>query len=157
MEGPARALANMNPLIAGANIGNGISTGNNIFGESMSGWDYAGCALSVLTLGESSWISGMKIPVYRAYGGETLRLGNYYSFINPKYVPFYSKFAGLPAGNTQAFLLYGKVTLGNIYNYGKIGLASRIGKNFGGMLELNINYKYISPTKIRGLYNYDFH
>jgi len=59
-------------------------------------------------------IGNLNVPVYRVYGGGASMYGKSYSIFNPKYVPGYRNFAGLPKQNSGQFLLKGNVQLRNI-------------------------------------------
>jgi len=54
-------------------------------------------------------LGSLKLPVYRVYGGGSSMYGKSYSIINPKYVPFYRNFAGLPNANSGQYLLRGYI------------------------------------------------
>ena len=75
------------------------------------------------------------------YGGGAGRFGNYWSPINPKlYRSTYRNFAGLPTNNSGAFLLRGKVRLGDINGF---GLAKPLDGNFGRLVpELRIGQSW---------------
>jgi len=59
-------------------------------------WEVSGA----IVVKAASMVGKFSVPIFRLYGGATSRVGNYYSFVNPRYIPYYSKFAGLPANNS---------------------------------------------------------
>lgn len=59
-------------------------------------------------------VGSLKIPIYRVYGEGASMYGKSYSLINPKYVPFYRNFAGLPNLNSGQYLLKGSIPLREI-------------------------------------------
>ncbi|PZX59326.1 RHS repeat-associated protein [Algoriphagus ratkowskyi] len=102
----------------------------------------AGFLLPATRIGQAArGIGNLKIPVYRVYGGGAGRLGNFWSPINPKlYGGTYRNFAGLPNNNSGAFLLRGKVRLGDINGF---GLAKPLDGNFGRLVpELRIGQSW---------------
>lgn len=84
-----------------------------------------------LLAGAAKMIGNMKVPVYRVFGGRSSMQGQSYSLINPKYVPFYRNFAGLPAGNSGEFIIRGLVPLKQI-RVGRL-FAKRLDGNTGGL------------------------
>lgn len=96
--------------------------------------------LGVGALSYTRSLGGLSIPVYRVYGGQAGRFGNYWTPINPKlYGGTYRNFAGLPNSNSGAFLLKGYIQLNNING---IGLAKPIPSSgtFGRLvIEFRIN------------------
>ena len=90
----------------------------------------------------------IKIPIYRVYGEGASMYGKSYSLINPKYVPFYRNFAGLPNINSGQFLLKGSIPLRDV-NVGR-WFAAPLNGNTGGLpFELYQNYnQLINPVNI---------
>jgi hypothetical protein len=90
----------------------------------------------------------LKIPIYRVYGEGASMYGKSYSLINPKYVPFYRNFAGLPNVNSGQYLLKGSIPLRDI----KVGrwFAAPLDGNTGGLpFELYQNYnQLINPANV---------
>ena len=76
-------------------------------------------------------IGSIKISVYRVYGEGSSMYGKSYSLINPKYIPFYRKLAGLPDLNSGQYLLKGSIPLRDI----RVGrwFASHLDGNVGGL------------------------
>ncbi|WP_310557036.1 hypothetical protein [Flavobacterium sp.] len=74
--------------------------------------------------------------------------GKSYSLINPKYVPFYRNFSGLPNVNSGQYLLKGSIPFRNI----KVGrwFAAPLNGNTGGLpFELYQNYnQLINPVNL---------
>jgi hypothetical protein len=74
--------------------------------------------------------------------------GKSYSIINPRYVPNYRKFAGLPNVNSGEYLLRGKIPLKDL----RIGrwFAAPLDGNMGGLpIELYQNFNQLSnPANI---------
>lgn len=90
----------------------------------------------------------IKIPIYRVYGGGSLMYGKSYSLINPKYVPYYRNFAGLPNANTGQYLLRGNIPLKDI-RVGRWFAAPLDGRTGGLPLELYQNFNQLSnPVNI---------
>jgi RHS repeat-associated protein len=88
-------------------------------------------------------VGRLKIPVYRVYGGGASMYGKSYSLTNPKYVPFYRNFAGLPNVNSGQYLLKGSIPLKDI----KVGrwFAAPLDGNTGGLpFELYQNYNQLN-------------
>jgi hypothetical protein len=90
----------------------------------------------------------LKIPIYRVYGEGASMYGKSYSLINPKYVPFYRNFAGLPNKNSGQYLLKGSIPLRDI----KVGrwFAAPLDGDKGGLpFELYQNYnQLINPANV---------
>jgi RHS repeat-associated protein len=93
-------------------------------------------------------VGNLKIPIYRVYGGGSSMYGKSYSIINPRYVPNYRKFAGLPNVNSGEYLLRGKIPLKDL----RIGrwFAAPLDGNMGGLpIELYQNFNQLSnPANI---------
>ena len=93
-------------------------------------------------------VGSLKIPIYRVYGGGASMYGKSYSLINPKYVPFYRNFAGLPNVNSGQYLLKGSIPLRDI----KVGrwFAAPLDGNTGGLpFEFYQNYnQLINPVNL---------
>lgn len=93
-------------------------------------------------------IGNLKVPIYRVYGGCSSMYGKSYSLINPKFVPNYRNFAGLPNANTGQYLLRGNIPLKDI----RVGrwFASPLDGRTGGLpLELYQNFNQLSnPANI---------
>ncbi len=121
------------------------------------------CAAEVFTLGYTSEISlgsktvgsviksglgDLKIPIYRVYGEGASMYGKSYSLINPKYVPFYRNFAGLPEVNSGQYLLKGSIPLRDI-NVGR-WFAAPLDGNTGGLpFELYQSFdQLINPVNV---------
>jgi RHS repeat-associated protein len=93
-------------------------------------------------------IGNIRVPVYRVYGGGSSMYGKSYSLINPKFVPNYRNFAGLPNVNTGQYLLRGKLPLKDI-NVGRWFAAPLDGRTGGLPLELYQNFNQLSkPVNI---------
>ena len=74
--------------------------------------------------------------------------GKSYSLINPKYVPGYRNFAGLPNANTGQYLLRGNIPLKDI-RVGRWFAAPLDGRTGGLPLELYQNFNQLSnPVNI---------
>ena len=93
-------------------------------------------------------MGALEIPIYRVYGEGASMYGRSYSLINPKYVPFYRNFAGLPNVNSGQYLLKGYIEAREI----QIGrwFAAPLDGNTGGLpFELYQNYnQLINPVDI---------
>jgi hypothetical protein len=93
-------------------------------------------------------IGSIKISVYRVYGEGSSMYGKSYSLINPKYIPFYRKLAGLPDLNSGQYLLKGSIPLRDI----RVGrwFASPLDGNVGGLpIELYQDYNQLgNPVNI---------
>ncbi len=108
-----------------------------------AGIQFVTCAAEVFTFGNASELNSgaktvvgsLKTPVYRVYGGGSSMYGKSYSLINPKYVPFYRNFAGLPEVNSGQYLLKGSIPLRDIY-VGRWFAAPVKGKTGGLPFEL---------------------
>lgn len=93
-------------------------------------------------------IGNLKASVYRVYGGGSSMYGKSYSLINPKYVPSYRNFAGLPNANTGQYLLRGNIPLKDI-RVGRWFASPLDGKTGGLPLELYQNFNQLSkPANI---------
>ena len=107
--------------------------------------------LTLSGIGETlSVLGGVKIPVYRVYGGGSTMFGKSYTIFNPKYIPYYRNFAGLPANNSGQFLLRGRVPVKNL-NIGRWFAASLDGNTGGLPLEFYQNYNQLSNPFIQSL------
>lgn len=93
-------------------------------------------------------IGNLKVPIYRVYGGGSSMYGKSYSLINPKYVPNYRNFAGLPNANTGQYLLRGNIPLKDIH-IGRWFAAPLDGRTGGLPFELYQNFNQLSnPANI---------
>ena len=75
-------------------------------------------------------------------------LGKSYSLINPRFVPLYRIFAGLPEINSGEYLLKGSIYLRDL-KFGRL-VAKSLDGNLGGLpFELYQNYnQLIKPVNI---------
>jgi len=93
-------------------------------------------------------VGNISVPVYRVYGGISKISGKSYTLFNPKYVPFYRNFAGLPTGNTGQFLLKGYVPIRDL-TIGRLFAAPMDGNTGGLPIELYQNYSQLtSPSNV---------
>jgi RHS repeat-associated protein len=134
-------LIDGNAYLAGADFaeaGDGISLSLVTYGAGRGVGAFSGLSKS---------IGSIKIPVYRVYGRGASMYGKSYSLINPKYVPNYRNFAGLPKVNSGQYLLKGHIPLRDI----RIGrwFASPLNGNTGGLpFELYLNYNHLVNKRL---------
>jgi len=121
----------------------GIASGKPTTGDyanlGLSLFPYARNINNTVRQVSSEGVGSLRVSVYRVYGGGSSMYGRSYSLINPRYVPYYRNFAGLPSVNSGEYLLRGSLQFKDI-NVGRLFAAPLEGNTGGLPFELYQKY-----------------